>query len=103
MKVLFSRLAIFKLEKLSQYLSSEWSEQSKITFLKKLDSKINIIQQHPEIFPQSEFKPGLRKCMVTKQTSLLYEVGEDSIFILTIIDTRQNQEKIKQEIQKNFP
>lgn len=102
MKVRFSRLAIFKLERLSDYLIKEWSEQSNNKFLKRLDSKVKAIQENPEIFPQSEFNPGLRKCVITKQTYLLYEVQADSIFVLTIIDARQDQQKISDEIRKHF-
>lgn len=102
MKVRFSRLAVYKLEKLSEYLIEEWSEQSNLKFLKLLDSKIRVLEKKPELFPQSELEPGLRRCVITKQTSLLYEVQADSIFILTLIDTRQDQKKLKEEIKKHF-
>ena len=102
MKIRFSRLAIYKLEKLSEYLIDQWSVQSNLEFLKRLDSKIQAIRKNPKIFPKSELQSGLRKCVVTKQTSLLYEIQSESIFILTIIDTRQDQDKIKEEIRKHF-
>lgn len=102
MKIRFSKIAIYKLEKISDYLIDEWSAQSNLKFLKRLDSKIQVIQKNPKIFPQSELQTGLRKCVVTKQASLLYEIQSDSIFILTIIDTRQDQDKIKEEIKKHF-
>lgn len=103
MNVRFSRLAAYKLENLSKYLIEEWSEQANLRFLKRLDSKIRTIQKNPEVFPQSELEPGLRKCVVTRQTSLLYEVQSDSIFILTIIDTRQDQKRLTAEIRRHFP
>lgn len=87
MKVRFSLLAVFKLEGLSEYLIEEWSEESNLRFLEKLDASIRILQLNPEIFPESELEPGLRKCVVTKQTSLLYEVRTQTVFILTLIDT----------------
>lgn len=102
MKVRFSRLAVYKLERLSEYLIEEWSEQSNYKFLKRLDSKIKVVQKNPELFPQSQLEPELRKCVVTKQTSLLYEIQTDSIFILTLIDTRQDQKRMKEEIKKHF-
>jgi plasmid stabilization system protein ParE len=102
MKIRFSRLAVYKLEKLSEYLIEEWSEQSNLKFLKQLDSKVKTIQKNPELFPQSQLETGLRKCVVTKQTSLLYEIQTDSIFILTLIDTRQDQKKMKEEVKKHF-
>lgn len=102
MNVRFSRLAVYKLEKLSEYLVEEWSEQSNFKFLMRLDSKIKVIQKNPELFPQSQLESGLRKCVVTIQTSLLYEIQNESIFILTLIDTRQDQKKMKDEIRKHF-
>lgn len=66
MKIRFSRLAIYKLEKLSEYLIDQWSAQSNLKFLKRLDSKIQVIRENPEFFPQSELQSGLRKFVVTK-------------------------------------
>lgn len=102
MNVRFSRLAVYKLEKLSEYLIEEWSEQSNLRFLKRLDSKIKAIQKNPELFPQSQLEPRLRKCVITKHTTLLYEVEMESIFILTLIDTRQDQKRINEEVSKHF-
>ncbi len=102
MKVRFSKLASYKLERLSEYLIEEWSEKSNLKFLEQLDSKIQAIRLNPRSFPESELQPGLRRCVVTKQTSIIYEIQSKSIFVITIIDTRQNQGKIKEEIKKHF-
>lgn len=103
MKAKLSKLASFKLEKLLQYLKEEWSESAKIKFLKKLNDKIEAIQSNPALFSQSQSKPALRKCVVTKQTSILYTVQKDHIFVVTVFDNRQDQKKIKEEIKKHFP
>ena len=102
MKVLFSRLAVFKLEQLSEFLIENWSSQANQKFLLKLDSKIKYIERNPTIYPESGIQPGLRKCIVTKQTSLIYEIQSNSIFILTIVDNRQDPAKILNEIKKHF-
>ena|SRR5680860_25070 len=103
MKVKFSKLAVLKLENLTAYLSEKWSESSKDRFLLRLNAKIESIQFNPELYPASVFDPDLRKCVVTKQTVILYEIQDDFIFILNLIDTRQNPRKIKREIKKYFP
>lgn len=102
MKVRFSRLSVFKLEKLLEYLEVEWSENSKNTFLNHLKSKIELIKSNPQVYQASSLEPELRKCVVTKQTTILYEIQHDTIFILNVIDTRQDPEKIKAEIEKYF-
>jgi plasmid stabilization system protein ParE len=101
-KLKFSDLAAFKLELLSEFLIEKWSEQSNLKFLKKLDSKLKTIQSNPESYPQSEIEPGLRKCVITKQTTVLYEVQNDSIYVLNIIDTRQDRKKIEKEIKNHI-
>lgn len=102
MKVHFSKLSVKKLEILFEYLEIEWSEKVKNDFLEKLNSAIKVIEIKPESFPASSFDVKLRKCVVTKQTSLLYEIQDDFIFILNIIDNRQNPKKIKKELKKYF-
>lgn len=102
MKVRFSRLAVFKLEKLLQFLENRWSEKVKLEFIEKLNQKIQSVEKYPRSFSASNLDPKLRRCVVTKQTSLLYEIQDDSIFILTIIDNRQSQRSIRKEINEKF-
>ena len=102
MNVRFSQLSVFKLEKLLEYLKEEWSEESKNKFLKILDTKIKFIKKNPEAYPSSILEPSLRKCNVIKQTIIIYEIQDESIFIMNVIDSRQDLEKIKHEIKKHF-
>lgn len=54
---------------------------------------------NPEIFPKSSVSKKHQKCVVTKQSSLLYSFGSNEIKIHTIFDTRQDPNKIKKDIQ----
>lgn len=96
--VVISKTAEKKLEKLFDYLIENWSVTIKKEFIKKLDSSIEIIQNEPEIFPESKKGKGLRKCVITKQITLFYRYNSKRINIVTIFDTRQNPEKLKKEI-----
>tara|TARA_R110002124_G_scaffold286310_1_gene466832 strand:- start:16169 stop:16480 length:312 start_codon:yes stop_codon:yes gene_type:complete len=102
MKVRFSLLSVLKLEKLLEYLEQEWAEDSKNKFLKDLNTKLDSIKENPKAFPASTLEPKVRKCVVTRQTTILYEIQDDSIFILTVVDNRQDPDKIKKEIKKHF-
>ena len=46
----------------------------------------------PYSFPESQRMKGLRKCVITSQTSAFYRVdeGEKEIEIIAIIDNRMN-------------
>ena len=67
-KVIITKTAERKLNKLFAYLVTEWNQKVKSDFVKKLDKTIETIKLTPEIFPESESKIGLHKCVITKQT-----------------------------------
>jgi len=97
-KVVISKTAEKKLHKLFEYLITEWSVKVKTDFVEKLDSSIEIIKNQPEIFPESKKAKGLRKCVITKQTTLYYRYNSKRINLVTIFDTRQNPNKLEKEI-----
>lgn len=96
--VIVSKTAENKLEVLFEYLLKKWSFKVKSEFVKKLDRNIEIIKNNPEGFPESENKPGLHKCVITKQTTLYYRYDDDKIIIVTLFDTRQNLGDLKKEL-----
>jgi len=53
---------------------------------------MDIIEQMPYGFPASQSFPGLRKCVITSQTTAFYRINEDAqeIEIIAIIDSREN-------------
>lgn len=96
-KIVISKTAKKKIELLLDYLLENWNEKVKSDFIKKLDRRIQIIQNNPESFPQSETKTGLHKCVISKQTTLFYRFTDNNIVIVTIFDNRQNPEKLNKE------
>ena len=93
-KIVLSKRASDKLEKLLNYLATEWSERVKQNFIKKFDDSIKFISSFPEATEKSELKKGLHRCVVTKQTTIYYQLNDSEIQIITIFDTRMNIKKI---------
>jgi len=96
-EVRLSKRAMRKLDNILAYLEEEWSSKVKHEFVLKLDRALKQIQSIPDIFPESEKVKGLRKCVVTKQTTVFYKYSESSIDVVTIFDNRQNPKSIKKE------
>ncbi|TVZ26555.1 plasmid stabilization system protein ParE [Gillisia sp. Hel_I_86] len=96
--VVTSDIAKEKLEDLFEYLIKKWSYKVKSEFVQKLDRNIEIIKEQPEIFPESTKEKGLRRCVITKQTTLFYSFNEEKINIVTIFDTRKDPEKLKRDL-----
>lgn len=86
------------MKKLFDYLLEQWSPKVKNEFVEKLDNCIQIIKRQPEIFPESHKRKGLRKCVVTKQTTLYYSFNAKRINVVTIFDTRQDPEKLYKDL-----
>ena len=97
-KVIISQIAEKRLEILFEYLLDAWSYKVKTDFINKLDENIQIIKNQPESFPESEKESGLRKCVITKQTTLYYEFNNKEIHILSLFDTRQDPKRLKKDL-----
>ncbi len=89
-RIRFSKNASAKLENLLVYLEIEWSMKVKENFIVKLDRSLLQIQNHPDSFPASEKINGLRKCVVTKQTTIFYKYSDQAINVVAIFDNRQD-------------
>ena len=59
-------------------------------FIAKLDRSMKIIENSPFAFPPSEKFPGLRKCVLTRQTVAFYRIFENEVEIIALVDARQN-------------
>jgi len=97
----FTKSAATKLENLLIYLEIEWSIKDKENFIRKLDKSFLQIQNYPDSFPSSEKIKGLRKCVVTKQTTFFYKYSEHAINVVALFDNRQNPDSMK-NLPKNL-
>lgn len=92
-KLEFSDRSLKEIRNTVDYLKVKWSERISDNFLKELKRNIDLIQINPELFPISEFE-GLRKCVVSKQTAVFFIIKNNTIYIVSVFDTRQNPNKI---------
>jgi plasmid stabilization system protein ParE len=96
-EIRLSKRAMKKLESLLVYLEKEWSTKVKNDFIQKLDESLKQIQKLPDSYPESEKIRGLRKCVVTKQTTIFYKYSNTTIDVVIIFDNRQNPESLLKE------
>lgn len=89
MKVFFSLEAQAQLQRLCEYLETEWSESVRDQFLEKLDARIKILSQFPYSSPISRKKRAVHKCVVTPQNIIFYKIHKNEIEIIAIRDSRQ--------------
>ena len=99
MRVFLSPIAERKLEILLEYLESNWSRKTRDNFLERLLKSFNQISNHPKSCPESREFANLFKCTVTKQTSFYFRIKANEIEVITIVDNRQDPDKISAEIK----
>ena len=95
-RIIFSQRSKNQLDSLIKYLELEFSILSRAKFVKNFDEIILIIQKNPDTFRVSEINGNIRKCVISKQTSLYYRFNNYEIRLLSLFDTRQNPTKITQ-------
>ena len=82
--------------KLIKRVRFKWGVRS----AQKLDRQIRAceaqIAVHPEQYPRAAYAVDVRKCVVTKQTSLFYEIKATEILVVAVFDNRQDPETLKQ-------
>ena len=99
-KVVLSKKASNKFNRLLEYLETEWTLKVKKDFVQKLDKSLIQIQKFPNSCPQTDFVKGLHMLVVTKQTSIFYRFDSKTITIITIFDNRMNPDKLEEEIKQ---
>jgi plasmid stabilization system protein ParE len=68
-----------------------------LKFMDKTDEVIQTISNHPEAGGKT-IKEKVKRYVITKQTTLLYEVTNDRIELLHFWDTRKNPDKLEKAI-----
>ncbi len=94
-KIFWSEESLNNLEGILDYLNHKWTEKEVVNFKWKLSSQLDIISKFPNLFPASQINPNLRKAVLSRQTTLFYQVHNKKIYIVYLFDTRQNPDKIK--------
>jgi plasmid stabilization system protein ParE len=79
------------------YLENNWTSREIVNFSKLLEDKLSVIVNFPFIYAASGQKKSVRRCVVSKQSSLYYQVDVEAkhIIILSFFDNRQAPSKLK--------
>ncbi|OQY04828.1 MAG: hypothetical protein B6I20_02340 [Bacteroidetes bacterium 4572_117] len=89
-QITISKRAEKRIDDIFEYLEQKWPNKVKEDFKIKLLKQVDFLRQNPHMFPVSQVKDGLRKCLITKHNALYYRIKEQEVEIITIHDTRQN-------------
>lgn len=94
-KIFWTEEAIHNLEEIIEYLRFKWTEKEVENFKIKLSRQIKLISSNPTMFPKSSHIPRLRKAVLSKQTSIFYELKDTHIYLAYLWVHNKDIGKIK--------
>ncbi len=90
LKILWTKRADQKFDKIITFLLKEWGEQATKDFVGKVHDFFQILQEYPGIGTVENSEKGIRGFTIVKQVNVFYKIDEDSIIVLNFFDNRQN-------------
>ncbi len=95
-KLFWTEEATNNLEEILDYLIQRWSQKEVTYFKHRLKKHIELVSRFPFMFPVSQYNPRLRKAVLSKQTSVYFEVRGQSIYIIYLFVNKKDIKIISQ-------
>lgn len=91
-KIIWTLQAERGLSKTINYLEREWTEKEILRLGRNINIFINLIKQHPEIYPKTSKYQHLRKGMVDENNYIVYQIKPLKNLIV-IVNFRNSKQK----------
>jgi plasmid stabilization system protein ParE len=80
------------------YLIDNWGKNSAKKFKNTVLNSIDLISKMPTLYPLTEYRDNVRRCIVVKQVSMYYQVNEaeNEIYIVRFYDNRKDPDKLNE-------
>jgi plasmid stabilization system protein ParE len=93
-KIIWADEALNNLKGIIDYLENRWTEREIKKFAQLLDKQLILIKNNPYVFVESDKSNGLRKSVLSRQTTIYYRIIDYEIRIITLFDNRQNPNRL---------
>lgn len=93
-KIYWSEEAVRNLDEILIYLNSRWTSKEINKFKNKLAKQLELISHNPLLFPVSQNIPELRKAVLTRQTTIYYQLRDDTVYLAYLFVNKKDITKI---------
>ena len=87
-QIIWSNIAEAEFDAIIEIISTNQSPEKGITFIQLVYKKLDLLAQMPLIGVQSQRLPSIRRIIINKNYSLLYQVEKDDIHLIRFLDNR---------------
>ena len=94
-RIIWSDLALNNLKEIVSYFEFHWTEKEIRKFAQLLDKRLASLERNPHLFPLINNSGITRRSVLSKQTSIFYQIVNHDIRLITLFDNRQNPQRLK--------
>jgi len=88
-EIIWTPYAVEDFEDIQEYLGRKFGEHSIRKFTLRVFGFLNILENHPKIGLLEIETKNIRSFVLSKQTTILYKVENEKIYLLSFFDNRQ--------------
>ena len=92
-KIQWSNRALKDLDKIIEYLKTEWGDATFGEFVRKLEKRLALISIRPTLYAQLHYSRATRKSVLVRRLTIYYRIQGNTVFIVALFDNRQNPKK----------
>ncbi|HBS87070.1 MAG: hypothetical protein A2W91_02530 [Bacteroidetes bacterium GWF2_38_335] len=91
-QIIWSPIAELTYLETISFILENWTVKEASDFEEKVESLLNLLKTQKNLCPPSKHEKHLRRCVITTQTSLIYQFSKDTIEIVAFFDNRSDHE-----------
>ncbi|MBN2681505.1 MAG: hypothetical protein JXR58_03290 [Bacteroidales bacterium] len=88
--IVWSPVAEFTYLETLSFILKTWTSKEAEAFKLKVESLVNLLKTQKNLCPPSRKQRRIRRCVITPQTSLIYQFSKGNIEIIAFFDNRTN-------------
>ena len=89
-KVVWTKRASKKFDKVVEYLETDWNENVVRAFVQQTESILELLSEKPELGTIEHPEKGIYGFRLTKHNRLFYRFDDARLIVLNMFDNRQN-------------
>ena len=92
-KVVWTKRASNKFDKVVEYLQTDWNENVVRAFVQRTETILELLSENPELGTVENSEKGVYGFRLTKHNRMFYRIDEERLIVLNIFDNRQSSKR----------
>ncbi|WP_416864726.1 MAG: type II toxin-antitoxin system RelE/ParE family toxin [Imperialibacter sp.] len=90
--VIWSLESSNRIEEIKDFIRIKWTEKEVNLFIQDLKKFESIVKKFPYAYPSSPSVPEIRRAVISKHNSVVYQIDDNTVRVLTVFDNLKDNE-----------